>query len=242
MMLTHLRKFRKSLLDSASFRKYLIYAVGEILLVMIGILLALQVNNWNQGRKERKEEKVVLETMLNTLQSNNEFSEFFIGFLNYCNKSGGLIDSLLMSKSLTSDTLYRHFHLSIMNGWNDLRISSVGYNYLENTNGKIIKNEKLRKEIIDLFENKYAHTLKQLMWGRDDNPETSPFIDEYFERTPGAALKPYDGKELYESRKFNSLLKKALAQRIYFTGIVEDQKRETQRVLELIQEELKGFD
>ena len=34
-----------------SFRKYLVYAFGEVFLVMIGIILALQVNNWNEHRK-----------------------------------------------------------------------------------------------------------------------------------------------------------------------------------------------
>lgn len=38
-------------------RKYLAYAMGEVLLVMIGILLALQVNNWNQWRKDRQRKK-----------------------------------------------------------------------------------------------------------------------------------------------------------------------------------------
>jgi hypothetical protein len=40
--------------------RYLIYAVGEIILVMVGILLALQVNNWNENRKERIEESKLL--------------------------------------------------------------------------------------------------------------------------------------------------------------------------------------
>jgi hypothetical protein len=42
-MLTFFRRFRKELLDRGSTSKYLLYAIGEILLVMIGILLALQV-------------------------------------------------------------------------------------------------------------------------------------------------------------------------------------------------------
>ncbi|MCW5518799.1 hypothetical protein J1N09_03050 [Aureitalea sp. L0-47] len=43
--------------------KYLKYAVGEIVLVMIGILLALQVSNWNQGRKEANKEQLLLEAL-----------------------------------------------------------------------------------------------------------------------------------------------------------------------------------
>lgn len=44
------RGLRKKLLTEGKFKKYLLYAIGEILLVMIGILLAFQVNEWNKGR------------------------------------------------------------------------------------------------------------------------------------------------------------------------------------------------
>ena len=47
-MLGFLRRLRRSLIEEGRLRKYLVYAVGEVFLVMIGILLALQVNNWNQ--------------------------------------------------------------------------------------------------------------------------------------------------------------------------------------------------
>lgn len=46
-------RIRQKLLSENKFSKYLIYALGEIVLVMIGILLALQVNNWNENRKEK---------------------------------------------------------------------------------------------------------------------------------------------------------------------------------------------
>ena len=52
-MLAFLRKIRKSLINSGSGRKYLLYAIGEIALVVIGILIALQINNGNEARKTR---------------------------------------------------------------------------------------------------------------------------------------------------------------------------------------------
>ena len=45
------RKVRKNLLSENKFSKYLIYAIGEIVLVVIGILIALQLNLWNEQRK-----------------------------------------------------------------------------------------------------------------------------------------------------------------------------------------------
>ncbi len=59
-MLLFLRRIRRKLINSGSARKYLLYAIGEILLVTIGILLALQVNNWNEDRKSRNEEHELL--------------------------------------------------------------------------------------------------------------------------------------------------------------------------------------
>ena len=53
-MLTFLRKIRKSLIYKGSSQKYFVYAVGEIALVVIGILIALQINNWNEGRRSNK--------------------------------------------------------------------------------------------------------------------------------------------------------------------------------------------
>jgi hypothetical protein len=46
-MLKFFRTIRKKLIEEYNVRKYLLYAIGEILLVVIGILIALQVNNWN---------------------------------------------------------------------------------------------------------------------------------------------------------------------------------------------------
>ncbi|MGB5431159.1 DUF6090 family protein, partial [Eudoraea sp.] len=50
-MINFFRRIRKKLADDNTPLKYMRYALGEIVLVMIGILLALQVNNWNEGRK-----------------------------------------------------------------------------------------------------------------------------------------------------------------------------------------------
>ena len=49
------RKIRQKLLTENKFSKYLIYALGEIVLVVIGILIALQINNWNQSKQEQKQ-------------------------------------------------------------------------------------------------------------------------------------------------------------------------------------------
>lgn len=67
-MLSFFRKVRRLLLAENKLKKYLLYAIGEIVLVMIGILLALQVNNWNEYRKERIEEDKILHEINRNLE------------------------------------------------------------------------------------------------------------------------------------------------------------------------------
>ncbi len=71
-MLTFLRKIRKSLIESGSARKYILYAIGEIALVVIGILIALQINTWNENRKIRIAEKQALINLKEEFQKNHK--------------------------------------------------------------------------------------------------------------------------------------------------------------------------
>lgn len=71
-MLRFFRQLRKEQLMSDKTRKYLLYAIGEILLVVIGILIALQVNNWNTERLDRQEEQLLLAQLRSEFISNRE--------------------------------------------------------------------------------------------------------------------------------------------------------------------------
>ena len=62
------RGFRKNSLANTRFARYLIYAIGEIILVVIGILIALQVNNWNENRKILKLREGFTVTIINDLE------------------------------------------------------------------------------------------------------------------------------------------------------------------------------
>ncbi len=67
-MIKIFRKIRKKMLTENKFSRYLIYAFGEIVLVVIGILIALQVNNWNENRKELKQESIYLKNLQSDLK------------------------------------------------------------------------------------------------------------------------------------------------------------------------------
>ena len=63
-MIHFFRRIRQGLLSQNRFSKYMFYAIGEIALVMIGILLALQVNNWNEEKKRSVRERIYLNSLL----------------------------------------------------------------------------------------------------------------------------------------------------------------------------------
>ncbi|NCQ59013.1 MAG: hypothetical protein GW794_14435, partial [Flavobacteriales bacterium] len=62
-MIKFFRKIRQKMLKENKFSKYLLYAIGEIILVVIGILIALQINNWNENRKNSNEEIAILQSL-----------------------------------------------------------------------------------------------------------------------------------------------------------------------------------
>ena len=64
-------KFRRQLLKENRFSKYLLYVVGEVVLVVIGILIALQINNWNEAQKESAEEKRLLLALIEDFEENS---------------------------------------------------------------------------------------------------------------------------------------------------------------------------
>ncbi|MGV6830422.1 MAG: DUF6090 family protein [bacterium] len=77
-MIKFFRKIRQRLISEGKTSKYLKYAFGEIILVMIGILLALQVNNWNEDRKNKQVKSVYIERLINDLKSDTTAFSFNI--------------------------------------------------------------------------------------------------------------------------------------------------------------------
>lgn len=87
-MIKFFRNIRQNLLMEHKTSKYFKYAIGEIVLVVIGILIALQINNWNEGRKDEKRAKELIEKLkveiseiVNYLKYSNEGIEHQLSYL-----------------------------------------------------------------------------------------------------------------------------------------------------------------
>ncbi|GGG44935.1 hypothetical protein GCM10011414_13140 [Croceivirga lutea] len=75
-MIKFFRKIRQRLLAENRFSKYVLYAIGEIILVVIGILIALQINNWNEKQKDIEKEQQILLSLREEFKQNIQELEF----------------------------------------------------------------------------------------------------------------------------------------------------------------------
>ena len=110
-MISFFRKIRQKLLSQNRVTRYLVYALGEIALVMIGILLALQVNNWNQSNKDNLLEKTFLNKLKSNLQDDvNLYKDIIIGnemIYNHLDTASAILKNY---KSHTTEDLQEHLN------------------------------------------------------------------------------------------------------------------------------------
>ena len=81
-MLKFFRSIRKSALYNHSFSRYILYAFGEIILVVLGILIALQVNNWNEQRKKDQDRKELVNSLISDFKATRQRIAFIENHFN----------------------------------------------------------------------------------------------------------------------------------------------------------------
>jgi hypothetical protein len=149
-MINFFRKIRKQLADDNKPLKYLRYAIGEIVLVMIGILLALQVNNWNEARKSRIIETVLLKTIKSDLSRTlSDVKDDYENHLKSQN-SGNKFKRFLLGENMIEDSIFMHFNRFSQD--RHFFPKSSGYESLKSSDMNIISNDSLRMLISELYE------------------------------------------------------------------------------------------
>ncbi len=143
-MIKFFRKIRQNLLMENKTGKYFKYAIGEIILVMIGILLALQVNNWNNNRIEQNEEKEVIAKLHTDFKENKKvLKDFLVEVNNQMNAQITLMNLIGSSK----EELYKHnldsiFYISF--GSSEMAFAdNTIKNIMQSGKLNILKNEKI---------------------------------------------------------------------------------------------------
>lgn len=155
-MLKFFRHIRKSILMENKTGKYFKYAIGEIVLVVIGILIALQVNSWNEKRKEQIKSNIFLSSLINDLKSDLVQLDSIFRFRLKREQDGILIykemDEASVDNKPIIDSLY-----AIVQDRNPTFFPTIGaYDGAKNSGTfENIKNEELKKRIRTLYERFY---------------------------------------------------------------------------------------
>ena len=149
-MINFFRKKRKTLADEDNTLKYARYAVGEIVLVVIGILIALSINNWNENRKDKIIERQIISGLhLEFIQNKiivNEILEVIDNSSNACYKIMGLMnkDAMHLSKYKTDSLIYMSIEYKHFNPSNNIL-----FEVLQTGNLKIISNKALKDNLFE---------------------------------------------------------------------------------------------
>jgi len=237
-MITFFRKIRQSLLLEGKTGKYLKYAIGEILLVMIGILLALQVNNWNDSRKSRQIEYALLTELHKSIEEDIKNLNDVIHRNRSYISSAKIVLNTIENKEIVSDSVSYHLQRSFI-VWR-IYFKTSAYNNLEEYGFNLIKNDNTRKAIISGYDGR-AKFVDQLYERYDEflYNVVEPKLAERFEfkeiGEKNFGLFPVDNDIEADHHRLRYLLIKSIDLQNQIIGA----QQRTLRVFDKLYEELK---
>lgn len=151
-MFNFFRRVRQALLSESKFSKYLLYAIGEIALVMIGILLALQVNNWNEERKKADLAESYLTALKEDLILDIENFEYQIEDLSFQLSQIDSLEEILSEPSLTNSDFNDLIkgNLDIIQTFETANLNNNTFLTLQNTGRVDLLDEIIQFRLLDL--------------------------------------------------------------------------------------------
>ena len=230
-MIRLFKKDKKKFINSRKIRNYLAYSIGEIILVVIGILIAVYINNWDLNQLKQDNGVKALKIVKRDLQTEKYVLEDFKKRYSYTRKY--LIDILYNNKTDNLDSLKFHFGPYVHYKMNSEYISLKSSGKLN-----LISNSKLRSKLVNFYEVYYS-IYKEL------EEEHKFFIDKrvndyFFNQFPSDTSNFVDSK-FVKSKLNDQTFKKILDQQItslqYITENFYIEKID--ELIKMITEELK---
>jgi hypothetical protein len=157
-MIKFFRKIRQNSIKDNKITNYLKYAIGEIILVVIGILIALSINNWNENRKERTAEQTLYQTLISSLENDLEDANDKISSVDKSIKAQEIfiINSFDEIKDKFNTVQLEYLLYSVSNSSRSFFPNYGLYEKISNNNQiDLIKSTVLQMKIIELYEQYY---------------------------------------------------------------------------------------
>jgi hypothetical protein len=238
-MIRFFRHIRQRLLAENRLTRYLIYAIGEIALVMVGILLALQVNTWNEGRKRSMQERKILKELLSNLRmdsldhaGNNKWSLEVGASARY------IVDGL-EARTPWQDSMSYHYGFILTHGVATLNTSA--YDNLKSTGFDLIQSDSIRIALTSLYSLDITRLLKlEKEMLSDDQVQT--IIPAVLKRVrinkPWFASTPHDYQALMDDLEFQTVMRWKAVTNNHIAGEYEVARKKTSRLMAMIEREL----
>ena len=146
-MIPFFRKIRKKMADDNRPLKYARYAIGEIVLVVIGILIALQINTWNQERQNQKEAHRILLRLEHEFETNNEMIQGIIDIHNLRRNAANILKNQFSPKSRLNIDSLKTLMLEINGDWKYEPIKNVVEGLISSGKIELIGNDSLVDDV-----------------------------------------------------------------------------------------------
>lgn len=239
-MLKFFRKIRQNLLSEGKTRTYLKYAVGEIVLVVIGILIALQINNWNEWKKERQKEEKILIQIKNNITESIALWERLVSVSNDFCRHYEVVLAAKQNNLPYHDSLKIHFRRASFLGYNwTTQHSTSSFEALKNIGFDIIQNDTLSNLIIDVFDKHIIQVQdKYLLEYSTKNTITNEYLESNIRDLEADFSSDDYAALLRDTYYYNILRRRDDFRKLYIQFLTESHIPAMQMAVKLIDEEL----
>lgn len=230
-MIKFFGRIRQKLLTENKFSKYLIYAIGEITLVVIGILIAIQLNNLNNAKTERNKELTLLSEMAKNLELDLVDLEWNIERNMTLIQSNGSVLKHLNEEPVKNDSL-NFYYGNIFGGTAFIKNTSA-YENLKSIGFNLISNDSLRQQITRVYSEKYPYIYQiEILWDQEIQlthlyPQV---ISKIKNSTSTESAFPVDITSLRKDNQFKELLSGNIGTK----NFILYQQRELKNVINLL--------
>ncbi len=243
-MIKFFRKIRYNLMEQNKTGKYFKYAIGEIVLVVIGILIALSINNWNQTRKEATEElKILSEIQSNLKQSKKDIEDVLYNNEADLAKYLTLLNHIEQKLPYTTalDTAFCRIPY-----WSSPYLTYTAYESLKSRGSKLVSNDSLRIQIIEMYENKMTYIKDdwdKFEWNYSSSVVMPYYTKHFAQNLDEQTAKPNNYDALLEDAEFNNVLRSVIINRKWGNRTCRKSIVSINTLIEAIENELiqRGF-
>ncbi len=243
-MIRFFRQLRQKFLAGNQVRRYLLYALGEVLLVVLGILIALQVDTWQDASQKRAQEIEVLAQLKEALGLEVSDLQVNVSAIEGSLQSIRVVQKHLESRLPYHDSLAFHFGNS-SKGMGYITRSGV-YEQLKSTGMDLISNDSLRNQIVMHYDvnTSYLVDIENILVHSHHNISVRPIMLRKFDyswSTKPATPNDYD--KLLQDTEYLSLLKttgEIIRFQLSRTRVVLESAKNLQEAIENELEQLRG--